>query len=630
MKYIYGIYFLNADHADKHIIRSTLDQMAGSYKQGSVVWNDGRCGIGRCEKNDVVAGMDLCVNTNGPGNTPFTSVARLDNREELIHALGVSPEESLTTSDSALIWLAYQKWGDRCTERLYGDWSFVVWHPEERTLFLARDHYGITSLFFYADSHLFAFATSRKSLLALKLASTGLNELFLAQILTMGIPDGFQTINTHIQRLPPAHRLTVTPDKLDIYRYWYLEKTPLLRLPRREDYVAAFSELFADAVKVRLQLADVPYGRLGNIASTLSGGLDSSSVTALAATYVSRRGQRVKAYTSVPLYDTTPYINNNSFGDEFPLARATAEAAGNVDLTAINGAGCSPIQAIRQMLEITNEPCLAAGNLFWMLELWQTAQADGNDILLLGQFGNAGVSWTGDVFSQSLVYQLRRMGWKKWMKQLLIRTLSADVRSRWQRYRINPEQFYRKSAINPAFAEKIQLLDQRFNDPHEQYLRAILGPRSFVEPVRDFAGALHAELGAAFGLDVRDPTADARLLAFTFSVPDKIFIDPETGMGRWLIREAMKGILPDAVRLNRKYGRQARDLVPRLRACSVEVEAALGELARGPAAIYVDVPYMCQVWQMVQVEDKLSAYINASSILTCGIMAGLFVNDFYK
>ena len=122
----------------------------------------------------------------------------------------------------------------------------------------------------------------------------------------------------------------------------------------------------------------------------------------------------------------------------------------------------------------------------------------------------------------------------------------------------------------------------------------------------------------------------SRLLEFTFSVPDYIFIDPKTGMDRWLIREAMSGRLHDDVRLNRTRGRQAGDLVPRLRASAGEVEAALNELARGLAAEYVDVPYMRQVWQMIQAQDTPEAFDKSVTILTRGIMAGLFVNGFYK
>lgn len=107
-------------------------------------------------------------------------------------------------------------------------------------------------------------------------------------------------------------------------------------------------------------------------------------------------------------------------------------------------------------------------------------------------------------------------------------------------------------------------------------------------------------------------------------------MDPETGIDRWLVREAMKGILPDEVRLNRRRGRQAADLIPRLRESAAEVESTLYELQGGPAAEFVDVNYLRQVWGRVQAQDTPETFVDAIIILTRGIMAGLFVNDFYE
>jgi len=150
-------------------------------------------------------------------------------------------------------------------------------------------------------------------------------------------------------------------------------------------------------------------------------------------------------------------------------------------------------------------------------------------------------------------------------------------------------------------------------------------------PGESFDGAVHAELGAAAGLEIRDPTADARVQSFCFSVPETVFIDPATGLDRWLIREAMKGRLPDVVRLNRRTGLQAGDLVPRLRHSADEVEGALSEISSGPGAGYVDVSRMRSVWDRIggaTGEDTPESFRLAVSVLTRGIMAGLFVNRF--
>ncbi|MCX6556470.1 MAG: asparagine synthase C-terminal domain-containing protein, partial [Candidatus Aminicenantes bacterium] len=414
----------------------------------------------------------------------------------------------------------------------------------------------------------------------------------------------------------------------DVRQYWFLEHTPELSLKRREDYVDAFREVFDEAVRARLRTFTAKnVAGAGGVAVTLSGGLDSGAVTATAARLLRTDGQRLAAFTSVPLPDTGNYVGSH-LGDELPFAQATAQFAGNVDLHTITAASITPIQAIRRMLEILHEPAHAAGNFFWIFELEETVQALGFRTLLTGQVGNAGISWTGDVFSQSLAFQLRYLGWLTWAKVMAKRHAPIVLLNSYRRARRSRGGWCKLSAIQPDFALRLNVLERRWNDADEQTPRAPHAQRiQFLQPGRSFVGALHAQMGAAQGLEIRDPTADARVLAFTFSVPDPVFMDPETGLDRWLIRAAMKDRLPDAVRLNRKHGLQAGDLVPRLRASASEVEMALTELARGSAVEYVDVPYMRRVWQMIQKQDTPDAFHKSVTILTRGIMAGLFVNQ---
>ena len=138
-----------------------------------------------------------------------------------------------------------------------------------------EDHYGNTSLYYYVDTGVFAFASSYKALLALDLAPIEMDELYLAQVLvSWQAYHGERTIYNPIKLLPPSHCLTVTHDRMDVHRYWRLEDTTELRLPKREDYVEAFRGVFEKAVQCRLRSSS-------DIAASLSGGLDSGSVALL-------------------------------------------------------------------------------------------------------------------------------------------------------------------------------------------------------------------------------------------------------------------------------------------------------------------------------------------------------------
>jgi asparagine synthase (glutamine-hydrolysing) len=617
LKNIFGVFVRNANS-----FVNPLDEVANKATQAEGTFF---C----CVKDESVAIFQKvsCADSSQQSIFAFHFVfaGRIDNRLELAKLLEIRSADLPGIADYELIRLAYCRWGEEVSSRIYGDWSFAVWHPTEKRLFVARDHHGNTALYYYVDDNVFAFSSSRLFLLDLNLAPHEFDELYLAQVLvSWQVYNGERTVHKSIRRLPPAHSLAVTPDTFTTRQYWYLEAASTLCLPRRGDYVEAFREVFDEAVRARLRTSG--NGLLG---TTLSGGLDSSSVSATAAAFMRESGQRLRAYTSVPLCDTSR-SDGRCMGNEYPLAETTAHFAGNIDLFPVDASAVSPIEGIRRMLRIVHEPCHAAGNFFWVVELYARAAADGCQALLTGQVGNATISWTGDFASQPLWFQLQRLGWQRLLKRKLKEITPLQVRSAYHAWQ-QQKQGYRGSAILPEFARRIDLHGLMLQDADTLKNRTTQELRhEFINPGRIMGGALHAEMGAAMGIEVRDPTADVRVIEFTYAVPDHIFMDPETSLNRWLIREAMKGRLPDEVRLNRRFGRQAADRVQRLRASAAEVEAVLDELARGPAAGYVDVAYMRQVWHKVQTEDTTETFVLSGTVLTRGIMAGLFVNDFYS
>ena len=197
--------------------------------------------------------------------------------------------------------------------------------------------------------------------------------------------------------------------------------------------------------------------------------------------------------------------------------------------------------------------------------------------------------------------------------------------------RQNHNDWCRLSAIHPEFAKRVRIRELYLSNQSENQTRTPIDRRcSILKPGRHIGGSLQANLTASYGLEYRDPTADVRVLEYMYSIPDKIFIDPDSLQDRWIIREAMKGKLPEVIRLNCKFGVQAADLVTRLRGSAEEVEATLRELATGPAVTFVDIPFMYRVWHQILTEDTMETYSKSISILTRGIMAGLFVNQSYE
>ncbi len=246
--------------------------------------------------------------------------------------------------------------------------------------------------------------------------------------------------------------------------------------------------------------------------------------------------------------------------------------------------------------------------------------------------GNAGISWTGSIISLPVRLQLRRLGPNRFVKDLVWRHGPQRIIRSLAHLRASEDEWLRGSAIKPEFARRLDLWNRMWSASDSIFLQRSDDPRAarcqILQPGRSALGALWAEESAANHVDIRDPTADARVLEYSFSVPDRIFVDSQSGLDRWLIREAMAGTLPDDVRLNRQRGLQAADLVPRLRASAAEVETALAEVASGAAAEYLDVCHMRQVWRSIQSENSAQSYRKAVSVLARGVHAGWFINDF--
>lgn len=567
------------------------------------------------------------LSQHGPSGSVCLGSARIDNRRELLEQLELnveawgaeSPREP-ACDDTHLIHRAWLRWGEACCERIYGDWAFALWNEQERSCFLARDHFGITSLYYVLTDTLLAFATEQALLIDLLLLPYEIDELYVAQVLvSWPAYHGGQSVRRGLHRLAPAHRLTVTRERHRLKQYWHLERTPPLRLRDRRDYVAGFLEVFDEAVRCRLRR-----DRGGLVGSTLSGGLDSGSISATASRMLAASGEELRAFTSVPIADTTPFTGDR-FGDEWPFAAATAATAGIRHHRPVDAADLSPMAAIQALLAIHREPSHAAGNAFWMLTLNRLAREAGCSVLLIGQSGNGGLSWAGSPWSQPLGYQWQRLGGRQWLRQRALRSAPASLARHWRRWRLR-EFCFDGSALAPEAAERLQLKERMLADPELLPAREALQERRWLMPGRSFVGALHAQMARAAGLEIRDPSADARLLAYTWSVPDAVFIDPETGEDRWLIRTAMQGRLPDRVRCERRLGIQAGDLVVRLRRDAAAVEACLTAVESSERArSLVDGAKIRDSWRNVLASNIIETQRFAGSIIGRGLMAGLFL-----
>jgi asparagine synthase (glutamine-hydrolysing) len=205
-----------------------------------------------------------------------------------------------TKSDTEVLLAAYERWGPACVERLRGMFAFAMWDARERTLFCARDRFGMKPFHYAVADGVFAFASEAKALLPLlPRVETDLDGLkdYLAFQFTLND----KTLFAGVKQLEPAHTLTVKDGRVTTRRYWR---------PRHDLDLSSAPERFRDETRRRLEESvalhlrgDVPVG------AYLSGGLDSSVVATLARRARPRDELRayVGRFASVPGFDESPF-----------------------------------------------------------------------------------------------------------------------------------------------------------------------------------------------------------------------------------------------------------------------------------------------------------------------------------
>ncbi|MCW5715711.1 MAG: asparagine synthase (glutamine-hydrolyzing) [Bauldia sp.] len=235
---------------------------------------------------DLAAGAQPMASADGRLEITFNG--EIFNYVELRAELLARGHRFRTHSDTEVILNLYAEMGPACVERLNGDFTFAIWDRPARTLFIARDRMGVRPLFHTTRNGVLYFGSEVKALLAVPGVSAELDPIALDQIFTFWFPLAPRTAFKDVLELPPGHTLTATADgRVAIRRYWaldYPDAADADGLDQRPDAAIAddVRALLEDAARIRLR-ADVPVG------SYLSGGLDSSLITAIARREVSDR-----------------------------------------------------------------------------------------------------------------------------------------------------------------------------------------------------------------------------------------------------------------------------------------------------------------------------------------------------
>ncbi len=584
------------------------------------------------------------------GRDWITADAIIDNRAELFKQLGVPHDKRDAMTDSELILLAYHKWGEDCADRLIGDYAFAIWNEDNKRLFVARDPAGARTLYYVHTSRLFAFCTLEKPLLEVLRLTEGevnLNENWIADFLAIdGIPHEMQaeqTVYEKVYQLPPAHDGIWDGDQFKKRQYWDpIGRGNPIRFETDDQYVEEFNRIFEEAVACRRR-------SVGEVGVMLSGGMDSGSVACVAARQMARKQEKLYAYSSIPVDSFNEQPGKRLVYNERNEIRLVADMYPNISVQYCSFEGVHARTGADELIAILEQPHKIFQNMTWYRSILKLASTSNCKVMLTGQLGNGTISY-GDyrihfltLFRQFRLFEcwkeivglsrLHNVPVKKTLK-LTAAIVIPRFAVRWKRRnQLRGFDRFHNVLVNRSFIGKWKLRERLdafgANLDIEQYLdyeeekpkRCGLLPLSHI-------GAIETKLSLANRIAIRDPSRDKRIIEFCLNIPSEQFV--REGQERYLLRRAMKGILPDAIRLNASTrGVQSADWVYRLEREWGQIKQELHEiLANDQAMTYLE---RGQLEKMLSAAGDDIYSINEDTLRRCliAIVFHRFVKDFH-
>jgi asparagine synthase (glutamine-hydrolysing) len=576
----------------------------------------------------------------GNGPALFVALARLDNRDEIGASLGLGGGELARRSDARLLLSTYERWGDDGVARCVGAFAFALWDGEARRLTLGRDCLGNRPLFYHRGPHFVAFATSLRSLLALPGVPRALDELALAQFIAVNHHEQERTLYRGIERVPSRTMVSIDRNGMRSRKYWTpdFDAAPLYR--REEDYIGRARELLDLAVASAMR--DTP-----RVAISTSGGLDSSAIAATAA----RLGvaESITCFCSVPPHGTQINVGPSRYLDERDKVEALVRMHPSLTARFITPGRDNPLaDDDTRYFARANLPALNPTGIGNGRHFTDAIQAAGHRVVLIGSYGDFGLSWRGPL---SLVALLRDGQVSTFAHELhavaresdrgVARTFAGDVimptAPLWMRrliYRLrgrDPDSVTQHSALNTAFIVESGLA-RRWR---EQGFDPWFGPRDWnaarwraarVFDHNQHVSDMRAMAGDIFGCEARDPHADRRLLEFALAVPEPMY--RRNGVARSFARKVLADRLPREIIDERRRGTNNPTWFRSLNARRAEIARDIERLEASPLARrLLDVPRLKRLMaQWPKDEQAAESRRNEYQLaLARGIHVGRFV-----
>ena len=446
-----------------------------------------------------------------------------------------------TRSDTEVILAAYAHWGESCVDHFDGMFAFAIWDEQEQELFAARDRFGEKPFYFFQSKDVLLFASELKALFAAGIQRQ-MNLKMLFNYITIGYTDNpeipEETFFESISRLPAASRLFYSPfdQNLEIEKYWDLNKDTLEYKISDAEAVEKFNTLFRESIRKRLR-SDVSIG------TSLSGGLDSSSI---AATLHELNSNKLNAFTAVfPGFEK----------DESAHASIVANKFGS-DHTTVTVTAAELVKDWDKFLSCQEEP-VGSASAFAQYKVFEKAKEHGVTVLLDGQGADETLAgyfkyykwywqelfYKRKLFSSGEIRAARKLGVnepfniKNVMASLLPELASVILERQYLFNALNHED------LTHEFV-KYQSREAYYTTPELSSLTGLLYFNTCIHGLGELLR--YADRNSmAHGRELRLPFLNHELVEFLFSLPSNFKI--RNGWTKWLLRTAMDSKLPPEI-----------------------------------------------------------------------------------
>lgn len=471
---------------------------------------------------DPAGGYQPMIKTIGDREYTIVYNGELYNTEDIRKRLKEKGYTFNSYSDTEVLLTSYIEWGIECLQYINGIFAFGIWDKYKKRLFLARDHLGVKPLFYSCINGSVIFASEIKTMLKHPYIEPTVDSIGLIEIFGLGPARSLGNgVFRDIKEIPPAYYLVYDENGLKVDKYWELEAKPHVEgLDETAEHVKS---LLIDAVERQL-ISDVP------LCIFLSGGLDSSAISAIASDAFKREGRGVLNTFSIDYKDNDKYFKSSEFQPDPDsqwiglMNKYINSKHINVELT-----NEDLIASLREAVLARDLPGMA--DIDSSLLLFCKEVRNTHTVALSGECADeifGGYPWfrnkediNADTFPWSKNVGNRRKILSKELKGLPI---EEYVREKYRDTIKNVPKLYGESSTDGRMRELFYLNIKWF-------MITLLNRKD--------------RMSMANSLEVRVPFADYRLVEYAYNIPKefKFYLGREKG----ILRKALRGTLPDEI-----------------------------------------------------------------------------------